>query len=109
VVKKTQTPSSEHDAKQTKTLQERTAPFRWKKGQSGNPGGRPKKDLASEVAQAIFEGNPEAIYKAMLKALKKGNPKVYSALADRAYGKLTEKVENTGPLKVEVLVRMVGA
>lgn len=102
------TTSSQQENLKEKRLK-KIAPFQWKKGQSGNPGGRFKNDLAAEVAQAIFEGNPEAIYKAMLKALKKGNPKVYTALADRAFGKLTEKVENTGPLKVEVLVRMVGA
>jgi hypothetical protein len=27
----------------------------WKPGQSGNPGGRPKRDLAAEIARAIFE------------------------------------------------------
>ena len=86
------TDASQHAKKQAKTA--RIAPFHWKKGQSGNPGGRKRgPDLAAEVAQAIFEGNPEAIYNAMLKALKKGNPKVYTALADRAFGKLTEKVE----------------
>jgi hypothetical protein len=62
-------------------------------GQSGNPGGRPKRDLSAEIAQAIFEKNPEAIYQAMLKAIKKGNPKVFSLLADRAYGKAKELVE----------------
>jgi len=65
----------------------------WKSGQSGNPGGRPKRDLASEVAQAVFEGNEEAIYKAMLKALLKGDPKVFAVLADRGFGKLSQKVE----------------
>ncbi len=62
-------------------------------GQSGNPGGRPKRDLASEVARAIFEGNADAIYKAMLKALKRGNPKVFAVLADRGFGKLSQKAE----------------
>lgn len=89
------TDASQHAKKQAKTA--RIAPFHWKKGQSGNPGGRKRgPDLAAEVAQAIFEGNPDAIYKAMLKALKKGNPKVYTALADRAFGKLKEKFEVTG-------------
>ena len=68
----------------------------WKPGQSGNPGGRPKRDVASEIARAVFEGNEEAIYRAMLKALKKGNPKVFKELADRGFGKLSQKVELPG-------------
>ena len=64
----------------------------WKPGQSGNPG----EDIASEIAQRVFEENAEAIEKAMLKALLKGDPKVFAVLADRAYGKLTLKVEILG-------------
>ena len=68
----------------------------WKLGQSGNPSRRPKKDLASEIAQRVFEENADAFYRAMLKALLKGNPKVFAVLADRAFGKLTLKVEIRG-------------
>ncbi len=66
---------------------------RFKPGQSGNPGGRPKKDIASEIAQMVFEKNAEAIEKAMLKALLKGDPEVFAVLADRAFGKCSQKVE----------------
>jgi len=62
-------------------------PYQFKPGQSGNPGGRPRGDLARELARAIFENNSELIYEAMLRALKKGNPRVFAVLADRAYGK----------------------
>jgi hypothetical protein len=65
----------------------------WPKGVSGNPGGRPKRDLSAEIAQAVFENNPEAIYHAMLKALKKGNARVFDVLAVRAYGKMKEQIE----------------
>jgi hypothetical protein len=65
----------------------------WKPGQSGNPGGRPKHDVASDIACAVFEGNEEAVYRAMRKALLKGDPKVFAVLADRAYGKLKEPVD----------------
>ncbi len=68
----------------------------WKPGQSGNPGGRPKRDVASEIARAVFEGNEKAIYRAMLKALKKGNPRVFRELAERGFGKLTHRVEIPG-------------
>jgi len=65
----------------------------WPKGVSGNPGGRPKRDLAAEVAEAVFAENPKKIYDGMLKALSEGNSKAFTALADRAFGKLKEQVE----------------
>jgi hypothetical protein len=34
----------------------------WPKGVSGNPAGRPKNDISVEIARAVFENNPEAIY-----------------------------------------------
>ena len=60
----------------------------WKPGQSGNPGGRPKNDVASEIAKAAFSQNPELIYRAFIEALKKGNARAFQVLADRAYGKI---------------------
>jgi hypothetical protein len=61
---------------------------KWKPGQSGNPGGRPKRDVASEIAAAIFENNAEAIGKAYLKLLKRGSLGAFSLLSDRAFGKV---------------------
>ena len=68
----------------------------WKPGQSGNPGGRRKEDIDPEIARRVFEENADAIYQAILKALLKGDPEVFAVLADRAYGKLTQKVEIPG-------------
>ncbi len=31
---------------------------RFKPGQNGNPGGRPQRDIAVEIARAIFDKNP---------------------------------------------------
>jgi hypothetical protein len=69
---------------------ERIRPWQFKPGQSGNPGGRPKHDVASEIAQALFMDNPDLIYEAFLKVLKKGSPYGFQVLADRAFGKLKE-------------------
>jgi hypothetical protein len=69
----------------------------WKPGcPSPNPGGRPKNDLAKEIAQAIFENDAAAIYQAYAKALRNGNAYAFTVLADRAFGKLKEKIEHTG-------------
>ena len=80
----------------------------WKPGQSGNPGGRPKRDVAALIAQKVFEENPEAIEKAMLKALKKGSPKVFAVLADRGFGKLAQSVAvggpDSGPMTMRVII-----
>src|SRR5947209_16776029 len=62
----------------------------WPKGISGNPGGRPKRDVSAEIAQAIFERNQDVIYKVMLRELKSGNARVFATLADRAYGKVKQ-------------------
>jgi hypothetical protein len=69
-------------------------PFQWKPGQSGNPGGR-KADLAKQIARAVFEENPEAVIRALSAALNKGNAYTFKELADRAYGKVTDKLEVT--------------
>jgi len=62
----------------------------WKPGQSGNPGGRRKHDVAAHIARAVLEGNQEAAYKALAKALLKGNAYVFQELAERGYGKIKE-------------------
>lgn len=68
-------------------------PWQWKPGQTGNPGGKPKVDVARIIAQAIFENNAEAAYAGLGKALAQGNAYVFKELADRGYGKMTEKLD----------------
>lgn len=74
---------------------ERIKPWRWQKGQCPNPGGRPKRDVAAEIARATFEKNPETIYQGLAKRLVGGDPYAFKELAERGYGKLTDKVELT--------------
>lgn len=77
----------------------RIAAWRFKPGQSGNPGGKPKHDVAKEIAQAIFLNNAEMIYKAYSKMLGRGNAYAFQVLADRAFGKLKETYEEIHPYK----------
>jgi hypothetical protein len=65
----------------------------WPKGVSGNPGGRPTLDKASDIGREIFEEDHAAIKIAFKRALRKGNAYAFSVLADRAYGKLKEHQE----------------
>jgi hypothetical protein len=71
-------------------------PHQWKPGQSGNPGGRPKNDIAAEIARAVFEQNTENLYKAFAKSALQGNAYVFKELADRGYGKQKETVVHEG-------------
>ena len=63
----------------------------WPKGVSGNPKGRPKCDISTELASAVFENNAEAIYRAMARRLIKGDVRAFKLLAERAYGKVKEQ------------------
>jgi hypothetical protein len=65
----------------------------WKPGQSGNPEGKNGRDVAKEIAEAIFANNPEVIYQAFAKALLKGNAYAFEVIANRGFGKLKEVKE----------------
>jgi hypothetical protein len=65
-----------------------------KPGQSGNANGRPKHDIASEIAQAVFTNIPELIYQAFCKLLRRGNGYTFQVLADRAFGQAEEDSRN---------------
>lgn len=73
-----------------RSLQNLVAP--WPKGVSGNPSGKRRFDVARAIAQATFEENQEEIYKAMTSEVLKGSAYAYSVLAERAYGKMEEKL-----------------
>jgi hypothetical protein len=75
-------------------------PYCYKPGQSGNPGGRPKVDLAAQIARAIFENDAPAIYAAYQKMLRRGSAYCFQVLSDRAFGKLKECHEvEVGPYR----------
>ena len=72
----------------------------WKQGKSGNPGGKPKVDLAAQIARVIFENDAPAIYAAYSKMLRKGSPYCFQVLSERAFGKLKERHEvEVGPYR----------
>lgn len=72
---------------------DKTIPYRWKKGESGNPGGLPKVDRAAALCREIWEGEPEEIRKGILSQLRKGNPKMVLVTADRAFGRLPQALD----------------
>lgn len=78
---------------------------KWKPGQSGNPGGRPKRDLAAEIARAVFEQDPAKLIAVFTKKLRKGDAKAFGILAERGYGKTPQPVNVDGEIENNVTVR----
>lgn len=75
----------------------------FKKGQSGNPNGRPKKipelrELLANVLGDEKDGKTaaEAILMALRAKAVKGDVRAAELLLDRAYGKAKQEIENTG-------------
>src|SRR5215471_19264741 len=85
-------------------------PFAFKPGQSGDPGGRPKIDVAAEIARRAFEKDPEAIAKAMHAKLRRGDAKVFTTCGERGYGKLPTpvSVEQNEPLEIRHKIEFLG-
>jgi hypothetical protein len=76
-------------------------------GQSGNPGGRPKKPIADALRRAL--GSSETVDEfvaGILKAAKSGNPQAFTAIRDTIEGKPNQTLEHVGedggPIAVKV-------
>lgn len=74
------------------------------KGQSGNPNGRPPKiveDAQHSVLNEIFNETEErAVVKAQVRQAKKGDTTAATWLWDRKYGKLKDRVAQSGELVI---------
>ena len=78
----------------------------WRKGQSGNPGGRPKKlPLTDELRKLLAEVVPddrqrrtfaEKIAEAVVKKAAKGNLQAVREIADRVEGKARQGIQIEG-------------
>ena len=76
----------------------------WKKGESGNPKGRPKGMNVTARLKRILDENEgqvsEALAKAIIKAALKGDHKFVTTILDRVEGKVTDKLELDGQMRV---------
>lgn len=82
---------------------------RWKKGESGNPKGRPKKipelrELLANVLGDEKDGKTaaEAILMAIRNKAIKGDVRAAELLLDRAYGKAAQPIETPSNLTVTI-------
>lgn len=71
----------------------------WKKGQSGNPGGRPKgRSITAELNKLIAdESSSENVAKALaeeaIKRAKKGDFRFWNAIVERLDGKVVDVIQ----------------
>lgn len=75
------------------------AAYQFKPGQSGNPDGRPKSKPLTDALLKILRENPleaQKIARAMLKKVRAGSVKHFTAIADRIEGKPVQPIEGTG-------------
>jgi len=94
-----------------KRVIENTKAYRWKKGQTGNPNGQPRKlprlDVILTHVLGHDEDKPEEsspvneIITAMLKQAKKGNTTAANLLLDRFAGKVAQKIQMSGGVSKE--------
>ena len=87
----------------------------WKPGQSGNPGGRPRRNpLTDELTQLLEQDAPNAqgkswalvIAEALLQKARKGDVRAFSVLANRIEGKPHQSLAvgvNTNPNLAELI------
>ena len=85
----------------------------FKKGQSGNPNGRPKKlpeldkllaDVLGEEKDGISAG--EAILKALRAKATKGDVRAAEVLLDRAYGKARQTIDSNMNLSQPLVITL---
>ena len=81
----------------------------WKPGQSGNPKGRPKGSGVTDRLKALLDQPvkdgaemtvAEALAKAAMKAALKGDHRFFKEILDRTEGKVTDKLEVDGDMRV---------
>ena len=66
---------------------------KYKKGQSGNPNGRPKLPDLKSLIEDMGEDNIKAVVEALYKQAKKGNVKAIQEVLDRYYGKSQQSID----------------
>jgi len=92
---------------------ENVIPHKWKKGQSGNPAGRPKLPNLQEILAKVLgdekdeKSAAEAILAAMRSKAIRGDVRAAELLLDRAYGKPKQDIELEGSFNTVIMPQPV--
>ena len=79
---------------------------RWKPGQSGNPGGRPKKKPLTEALEKIYSDPEEcmAAARALAKKARAGSITHFQEAANRLEGRVSDTDESRGNVTFNVVI-----
>ncbi len=87
---------------------------RWKPGQSGNPGGRPKKKPMTEalirILNKLNDAEGEDFTKALFMKAAQGDVAAFKEIADRVEGKVAQPIGGAGDLpdlKIQAITRTI--
>jgi hypothetical protein len=92
---------------------ENVIPHKWKKGQSGNPAGRPKLPNLQEILAKVLgdekdeKSAAEAILAAMRAKAIRGDVRAAELLLDRAYGKAKLDIDIEGSINTVIMPQPV--
>lgn len=92
---------------------ENVIPHKWKKGQSGNPAGRPKLPNLQEILAKVLgdekdeKSAAEAILAAMRSKAIRGDVRAAELLLDRAYGKAKLDIDIEGSFNTVIMPQPV--
>lgn len=81
--------------KKKRTLPKACEPFKFKPGQSGNPGGRPKRKPFTDAIIAELQNEPSllrALVRAQLRKAKKGDRGAFKEIRDTVQGKPVQEL-----------------
>jgi len=83
-----------------------SAATRWKPGQSGNPGGRPKKKPLTEALEKIYSDPEEcmAAARALAKKARAGSIAHFQEAANRLGGRVADTDESRGNVTFNVVI-----
>lgn len=102
---------SENSKQNSKKKGEHLAPYHFKPGESGNPGGRPKKKPISELYERLLEdpafmGQVEESIRKMVASGRMVGQLQLKEMAERVEGKVSQAIELNGELTLKISERM---